>query len=110
MAWRWSIGQRRVSIVRRRAAGSFELVYSGDVKIYENSTMLCRARFVLSDAHVAASDDEAVQLMQALTFDPAKKLSSVIRDGDEGSGERGSSLSSLRHSVPLSFPIRLNRS
>ena len=44
--------------------GQFELVHSGDVKIYENGTVLPRA-FLVSDVQLAASDAEAVQLMQA---------------------------------------------
>ena len=41
--------------------GEFALAQSGDVKIYENTTVLPRAFFV-SDVQFAASDDEAVQL------------------------------------------------
>jgi hypothetical protein len=80
--------------------GEFELAYSGDVKIYENSTVLPRAFFV-SDVQFAASDAEAVQLMQAATFDPAKTV--VIHDGGkEGKreGENDPSISSsLRPSI-----------
>jgi hypothetical protein len=66
--------------------GQFELVHSGDVKIYENSTVLPRA-FLVSDALSAANDDEALQAMQAQTFDPSKVV--VIEDGgNEGMGER----------------------
>ncbi len=43
--------------------GQFELVHSGDVKIYENSTVLPRAFFV-DEVLSAANDDEALQLMQ----------------------------------------------
>jgi hypothetical protein len=53
--------------------GQFDLVYSGDVKIYENSTTLPRAFFV-SDALFAPSDAEAVQLMQSESFNPAKTV------------------------------------
>jgi hypothetical protein len=80
--------------------GEFELAHSGDVKIYENSTVLPRAFFV-SDVQFAASDTEAVQLMQAATFDPAKTV--VIHDGGkEGKreGENDPSISpSLRPSI-----------
>jgi hypothetical protein len=80
--------------------GQFELVYSGDVKIYENSTVLPRAFFV-SDVQSAVSDNEAVELMQAQTFDPGKMV--VIADGgNERMRERENSPSippSLRPSI-----------
>jgi len=53
--------------------GQFELVHSGDVKIYENSTVLPRV-FLVSNALSAANDDEALQLMQSPTFDPAQTV------------------------------------
>jgi len=60
--------------------GEFALAQSGDVKIYENTTVLPRAFFV-SDVQFAASDDEAVQLMQAKGFDPARTVV-VLGDGE----------------------------
>jgi hypothetical protein len=59
--------------------GQFEVVHSGDVKIYENSTVLPRA-FLVSDALSAANDDEALQFMQAEAFDPSKTIV-VVGDG-----------------------------
>ena len=53
--------------------GQFELIHSGDVKIYENSTVLPRAFFV-NDARSAANDDAAVALMRAEEFDPASTV------------------------------------
>ncbi len=53
--------------------GRFELVHSGDVKIYENSTVLPRA-FCVSNVLPAANDEQAVQLMQDEQFDPAKTV------------------------------------
>jgi hypothetical protein len=54
--------------------GEFELVHSGDVKIYENRTVLPRA-FLVSNVHPVASDAEAEQLMQADTLIRRERLS-----------------------------------
>jgi hypothetical protein len=67
--------------------GQFDQVYSGDVKIYENSTVLPRAFFV-SDALFAASPAEAFQLMQAETFDPARTVVVMGAGENEETGER----------------------
>jgi hypothetical protein len=74
--------------------GQFELVHSGDVKIYENGTVLPRA-FVVSDVQFAASDAEAVQLMQAEAFDPAKTVVVIGAGGNAGmrDGENDLSIS-----------------
>ncbi|CAG0928335.1 hypothetical protein TFLX_00854 [Thermoflexales bacterium] len=53
--------------------GQFEVVHSGDVKIYENRTVLPRA-FCVSQVLSAANDEQAVQLMQVAQFDPAKTV------------------------------------
>jgi hypothetical protein len=50
-----------------------ELVHSGDVKIYENSTALPRA-FCVSNVLAATNDVQAVWLMQDDRFDPAKTV------------------------------------
>jgi len=81
--------------------GEFELMHSGDVKIYENRTVLPRAFFV-SDVQFAASDAEAVELMQAEEFDPARAVV-VMSDGvNEGMGERENS-PSVSPSLPPSI-------
>ena len=53
--------------------GQFALAYSGDVKIYENSTALPRAFFV-ADAMAASNDDMAVQLMRDSEFNPRQTV------------------------------------
>ena len=53
--------------------GQFELVHSGDVKIYENRSVLPRA-FCANDALLASNDEQAVQLMRDEQFDPAKTV------------------------------------
>ncbi len=65
--------------------GEFELVHSGDVKIYENRTVSARA-FLASDALFATGDAEALQLMQSETFDPAKTV--VLSGAGENEGRR----------------------
>ncbi len=78
--------------------GQFELVHSGDVKIYENSTVLPRAFFV-SDVLFVANDDEALPVMQAQTFNPAKVV--VIEDREnEGMRERENSPSISPSLIP----------
>jgi hypothetical protein len=83
--------------------GEFELAHSGDVKIYEKHTVLPRAFFV-SAVRYAANDAEAVQLMQAETFDPAKKV--VIVNGENerrGEGENSPSVPPSLHPSIISY-------
>ena len=73
--------------------GQFELAFSGDVKIYENATVLPRA-FLVSEVLTAANDDEALRVMRAQSFDPGKMV--VIADGGyERTRERENSPSVL---------------
>lgn len=67
--------------------GEFKLVHSGDVKIYENSTVLPRA-FWVGDVLPAASEAAAIQFMQAQTFDPAKMVVVAEEGATEGRRER----------------------
>jgi hypothetical protein len=50
--------------------GSFRLIHSGDVKIYENLDVLPRA-FVAPEWRVASSTEEALRIMADEAFDPA---------------------------------------
>jgi hypothetical protein len=77
--------------------GEFDLAYSGDVKIYENKTVLPRA-FFAGDVQFAANDTEAVQLMQAAAFDPAKTV--VIQDGANAEKKDGTNPSSSPSLTP----------
>ena len=52
---------------------AYSLVHSGDVKIYENLTVLPRA-FTVHRAQMVASDGEALSLMQSPSFDPASEV------------------------------------
>ena len=53
--------------------GRFRLAHSGDVKVYEYVDALPRA-FVVPQAVPAASDDEALALMQNPDFDPSQTV------------------------------------
>ncbi|HET7087200.1 MAG TPA: YfhO family protein [Anaerolineae bacterium] len=53
--------------------GRFRLAHSGDVKVYEYVDALPRA-FVVPNSVSAASDDEALALMQNPDFDPSKTV------------------------------------
>ncbi len=53
--------------------GDYRQVHSGDVKIYENRAALPRA-FVVHQAEVVGSDDEAIAAMQNPAFDPTQTL------------------------------------
>jgi hypothetical protein len=59
--------------------GRFRLVHSGDVKIYENLSVLPRA-FLVHEAVVAADDEETLALMRAGSFDPATRV--VLGEGE----------------------------
>ena len=85
--------------------GEFALAHSGDVKIYENTSTLPRAFFV-SNVQFAASDDEAVQLMQAEGFDPAMTIVVTADRGREGmrEGENRSIAPSLHPSIVSYLP------
>jgi hypothetical protein len=83
--------------------GQFELVHSGDVKIYENGTVLPRAFFV-SKVQYVSSDAAAVQFMQTDAFDPAKTV--VVADrgnGGKRDGENSPSISSPLHPSIVSY-------
>jgi hypothetical protein len=71
--------------------GSFRLVHSGDVKIYENLDVLPRA-FLVHEAIVVTDDDEALALMRQDSFDPATRV--VLAEGESIDVE--SSVSSAR--------------
>ncbi|MBE7473505.1 MAG: hypothetical protein DPW09_10980 [Anaerolineae bacterium] len=64
--------------------GDYRQVHSGDVKIYENLAALPRA-FIVHQAEVVGSDDEAIAVMQSPAFDPAAMLVR-LRQGDEPVG------------------------
>ena len=62
--------------------GRFRLAHSGDVKIYENLSVLPRAFLVHKRRTVGAADDEAaLALMQDAAFDPAAELVLSVGDG-----------------------------
>lgn len=81
--------------------GQFELAHSGDVKIYENSTVLPRAFFV-SEVLSATNDDQAVQLMRAEDFDPKKTVVMTQNGANEG-GREGGNLFPVSPSLPPSI-------
>lgn len=64
--------------------GDYRQVHSGDVKIYENRAVLPRA-FIVHQAEVVGSDDEAVAAMQNPAFDPARTMM-LLRRGEEPAG------------------------
>ncbi|HXV97873.1 MAG TPA: YfhO family protein, partial [Anaerolineae bacterium] len=59
--------------------GDFRQVHSGDVKIYENRSVLPRA-FIVHQAQVVGSDDEAIAALKNPTFDPAQTLVRVTQE------------------------------
>jgi hypothetical protein len=61
-----------------RSSGQFELVYDGEVKVYENLNAFPRA-FIVHRAIPAAWQDAAVALLQQPDFDPATE---AIVEGD----------------------------
>ncbi len=56
----------------------YKLVHSGDVKVYENLSVLPRA-FVTHEAQSAGDDQEALSILMDPAFDPAR---SVLLSGD----------------------------
>jgi hypothetical protein len=58
-------------------SGRFQLVHSGDVKVYENLDVLPRA-YVVHQAQIVAGDEAALALLQGPAFDPA--VSVVLAD------------------------------
>jgi hypothetical protein len=84
--------------------GEFELVHSGDVKIYKNGTVLPRA-FEVSAVQFAANDAAALQLMQVEEFDPARTVVVMSDAGNEGQrdGESNPSSSQSLHPSIVSY-------
>ncbi|MFL7811932.1 MAG: YfhO family protein, partial [Anaerolineae bacterium] len=52
---------------------AYQLVHSGDVKIYQNLAVLPRA-FIVHQARAVAGDEEALALMLDPAFDPAREV------------------------------------
>jgi len=88
--------------------GQFELVHSGDVKIYENGTVLPRA-FVVSDVQLAANAAAAVALMQAEGFDPARTVV-VIGEGENSPSTSPSLIPVIVDYSPEHIAIDVNAS
>jgi hypothetical protein len=53
--------------------GTYRLVHSGDVKIYQNMNVLPRA-FVVHQSHVLADDDQAIARLRDPAFDPSTTI------------------------------------
>ncbi len=53
--------------------GDYRQVHSGDVKIYENRAVLPRT-FIVHQAEVVQTDDQAIAVLQNPGFNPAEKL------------------------------------
>jgi len=85
--------------------GRYRLAHSGDVKVHENLEVLPRA-FVVPEARFAASDDEALALMQRPDFDPSK---TVVIVGEASSVLHPSSLILHPSSLILHPFIRFTR-
>jgi hypothetical protein len=67
---------------------SYRLVHSGDVKIYENLTVLPRA-FVVHKSVVAESDEQALNYLRTKDLDPSDTV--VLREGLTLDAEEGRS-------------------
>jgi hypothetical protein len=59
---------------------AYKLVHSGDVKVYQNHTMLPRA-FIVHDAVVADGDEQALEMVRDPAFVPSR---SVVLSGGRG--------------------------
>ncbi len=88
----------------RSAASQFELVYDGEVKIYENHDALPRA-FIVHEALPVAGQDAAISLMQAPSFDPSRQaviegnipeLQLALLPGDTGPFESSVEITSYK--------------
>jgi hypothetical protein len=64
--------------------GNYQLVHSGDVKIYKNLDALPRA-FVVHQAEVISDDDQAIARMRDPAFELAQTI--ILADGEPLAGE-----------------------
>jgi len=76
--------------------GRYQLVHSGDVKIYENLEVLPRA-FVAHRAEVTTDDEATIARLRDPSFDPAGTV--VLDQGDLLTGT-GSGLAEITHYGP----------
>jgi hypothetical protein len=61
--------------------GDYRQVHSGDVKIYENRAVLPRA-FVVHQAEVVSTEEQAIATLKAPSFDPATTLVRLPQQGE----------------------------
>ncbi len=98
-----SVELRALSLIDRRSGTgrnldvnpSYRLVHSGDVKVYENLSVLPRA-FVAYDVRTAASDEDVLAQMLSPDFNPARTVI-LAPDGKRMSGQRSANVQFLRY-------------
>lgn len=84
---------------------TYSLVHSGDVKVYQNHSALPRA-FIVHEAIVADSDEQALGILQDPTFDP--KRSVVLSGGRSLDVGQGQSDVTIRSYEPHRIELRVN--
>jgi len=83
--------------------GRYQLVHSGDVKIYENLEVLPRA-FVVHQAEVSGDDEEAIARLRDPSFDPARTV--ILGRGEPLAGT-GGGLAEIIHYGPARVVVNV---
>ena len=95
-----SVALRGLTLIDERTGTSrnlsvdpdYQLVHSGDVKIYRNLAVLPRA-FVVHRAGVIADDEQALAALRDPAFDPAGEV--ILAEGDELAAASGQSAAEI---------------
>jgi hypothetical protein len=84
---------------------AYKLVHSGDVKVYQNLSVLPRA-FAVHQARVVAGEEQALELLRDPALDPAETV--ILSSGTELNSQGRDDLVRITHYQPEHVQIRVD--